>query len=73
MKNIFKAIILTAGVIAASGCDDFLNLYPYNEVSSNTVYNSAEMAESAVVGAYSNLVYDYVRFDGGVCELPDLE
>lgn len=63
MKNIFKTIILTAGVIAASGCDDFLNLYPYNEVSSNTVYNSAEMAESAVVGAYSNLVYDYVSAD----------
>lgn len=63
MKNIFKAIILTMGVFAASGCEDFLNRYPYNEVSSNTVYNSAQMAESAVVGAYSNLIYDYVSAD----------
>ena len=63
MKNIFKAIILTMGVFAAIGCDDFLNRYPYDEVSSNTVYNSAQMAEAAVVGAYSNLVYDYVSAD----------
>ena len=63
MKNILKAIILTIGVIAVSGCEDFLNRYPYNEVSSNTVYNSAQMAESAVIGAYSNLVYDYVSAD----------
>ena len=63
MKNIFKAIILTMGVLAAIGCDDFLNRFPYDEVSSNTVYNSAQMAEAAVVGAYSNLVYDYVSAD----------
>ncbi len=63
MKNILKAIILTIGVIAVSGCEDFLNRYPYNEVSSNTVYNSAQMAESAVIGAYSNLIYDYVSAD----------
>ena len=63
MKNIFKAIILTMGVFAAIGCDDFLNRFPYDEVSSNTVYNSAQMAEAAVVGAYSNLVYDYVSAD----------
>ena len=63
MKNIFKAIILTMGVLAAIGCDDFLNRYPYDEVSSNTVYNSAQMAEAAVVGAYSNIVIDYVSAD----------
>lgn len=63
MKKIFKAIILTMGVIAASGCEDFLNRYPYDQVSTNTVYKSAQMAESAVVGAYSNLLYDYVSAD----------
>ena len=63
MKRIFKAIILTAGIIAASGCEDFLNRYPYDEVSSNTVYTSAEMAESSVVAAYSNITYDYVSAD----------
>ncbi len=63
MKNIFKGIILTVGIISFLGCDDFLDRFPYNEVSSKIVYNSAEMAESAVVGVYSNLIYDYVSPD----------
>lgn len=63
MKYIIKisAILISSAIFF--GCDGFLDRYPYDEVSSQTVYTSAELAESAVVGAYSNLMYDYTSAD----------
>jgi hypothetical protein len=59
MKNIFKILIIPA-VIFIAGCDDFLDRYPYDSVSSNTVYASATLAENAVSGVYSNLLSNYI-------------
>lgn len=40
------------------GCD-FLDRYPYDEVTSKTVYSQATLAEAAVLGVYSNIKSDY--------------
>ena len=65
MKHISKILLASLCIGVMAGCDGFLDRYPYDEVSSNTVYTSADMAEAAVVGAYSNILYDYVSADLG--------
>lgn len=46
------------------GCNDFLDRFPYDTVSSNTVYSSAILAENAVTGVYSNLLANYNSITG---------
>lgn len=58
-----KLIFLAIAAISLASCSGFLDRYPYDEVSSKTVYNSASMAESAVIGVYSNVRYDFVSTD----------
>jgi hypothetical protein len=60
MKNIFKTLITVPVVVLLYGCEDFLNRYPYDSISSNTVYASATLAENAVSGVYSNLLSNYI-------------
>ena len=57
-------MILSVAALAASSCNGFLDRYPYDEVSSKTVYSSAQLAENAVVGVYSNLISDYISETG---------
>src|SRR5574344_916728 len=60
MKTIAKSIIFITSFLVFEGCNDFLDRYPYDQVSSNTVYSSASLAENAVVGVYSNLLSNYI-------------
>ena len=62
MKTRYLYLIPIVSVLL-SGCNDFLDRFPYDEVSSNTVYTSPTLAESAVIGAYSNIAYDYTSAD----------
>ena len=58
-----KLHIIFGTVLAASvltGCNDFLDRAPYDEISSSTVFATADLAESVVTGCYSNLTADYV-------------
>ena len=64
MKKILPFIVSAPlSLLLLGGCEDFLNMYPPDEVSSNLVYASADMAESAVTGVYNNNLYDYVNTD----------
>lgn len=56
--RIILGSILAASVL--SGCNDFLDRSPYDEISSTTVFTTAELAETVVTGCYSNLMADYV-------------
>ena len=58
-----KIIFLTVAAVLAASCSGFLDRYPYDEVSSKTVYSSARMTEAAVIGVYSNVRYDFVNTD----------
>lgn len=60
MKKTFKILIAIPAFFFVTGCDSFLDRYPYDSVSSNTVYSSAMLAENAVVGVYSNLLSNYI-------------
>ncbi len=60
IKNIYSKIMLLPLAFAAVGCNGFLDRYPYDDVSSKSVYASAQLAENAVVGVYSNLIAGYV-------------
>src|SRR5690606_21818543 len=62
MKKIVKISLLTSIVCSLFGCSNFLDRSPYDEITSETVFTSASLAESAVNGAYSNLRYDYSNF-----------
>ncbi len=59
MNNITKILSISAAALALGSCDDFLNRSPYDELSSDTMFTSATLAESVVTGVYSNLLYDY--------------
>ena len=67
MKTVIKNILcVSAAMLLMSSCDDFLNRYPYDQNSSDTMFKSATLAESVVIGAYSNLLYDYNSTDRSV-------
>ena len=54
-----KIIYIAAfSALLLQGCD-FLDRYPYDEVTSKTVYSQATLAEAAVMGVYSNIKSDY--------------
>lgn len=55
-KHVIYITALSA--VLFPGCD-FLDRYPYDEVTSKTVYSQATLAESAVMGVYSNIKSDF--------------
>lgn len=60
MKKTFKILIAILAFFYLAGCDSFLDRYPYDSISAETVYASAMLAENAVVGVYSNLCSNYI-------------
>lgn len=64
MKNTIKILAVLTSAAALIGCNDFLDRFPYDTVSSNTVYSSATLAENAVTGVYSNLLTNYNSITG---------
>lgn len=60
MKKTFKILIAILAFFYLAGCDSFLDRYPYDSISAETVYASAMLAENAVVGVYSNLHSNYI-------------
>jgi len=48
------------------GCSQSLDLSPYDEISSENSFGSANLAEAVVNGAYSNLRYDYSNYDRNI-------
>lgn len=60
MKKIYLLLI---SILSLTACEDFLGRQPFDKVSSETAFESAILAENAVVGVYSNLIYDYVTVD----------
>ena len=82
MKTFKYCISVLATLAVVTGCNKFLDRFPTDEVSSNTVFTSGELAESAVIAAYSNILYDYTSadldrvqtswdYDGARCGLMD--
>ena len=67
MKTVIKNILyVSAAAFMLSSCDGFLNMYPHDQNSSESMFKSATLAESVVIGAYSNLLYDYNSTDRSV-------
>ena len=60
MKKIY---LLFISIVALAGCEDFLNRYPYDNINSESAFESAILAEGVVNGVYSNLIYDYATVD----------
>ena len=63
MKNYIKIIILLVFVLS-SACDDFLDRNSYDQVSSGIIFKDVSLAETVVIGAYSNLKADYIDHEG---------
>lgn len=59
MKKYIKILVLPAFVLL-SACNDFLDRTSYDQVSSGIVFKNAALAETVVIGAYSNLKSDYI-------------
>lgn len=59
MKKYIKIVVLLAFVLL-SACNDFLDRSSYDQVSSGIVFKDAALAETVVIGAYSNLKADYI-------------
>lgn len=54
-----KIIYIAAFAALLFPACDFLDRYPYDEVTSKTVYSQATLAEAAVMGVYSNIKSDF--------------
>src|SRR5690554_1131171 len=63
MKRYIKIFVLVACVLL-SACNDFLDRTSYDQVSSGIVFKDAALAETVVIGAYSNLKSDYIDHEG---------
>lgn len=61
MKTKIYSILLLSAVICLTACDKFLTRTPYSQNSSSSMFASETLAESVVVGAYSNVLWDYVN------------
>ena len=62
MKNILNKITLiitVAGLTVATACSGFLDTVPTDSISSENVWQSATLAESAVNGVYNELYYHF--------------
>lgn len=59
MKHLSLYISAVLLIMAGTSCNDFLDRTPYDEVDSSLAFSNASLAESVVVGAYSNLLADY--------------
>ncbi|WP_461533959.1 RagB/SusD family nutrient uptake outer membrane protein [Sinomicrobium sp.] len=57
-----RIILLSALFLGVAGCNDSLDLSPYDEISSENSFGSSDLAEAVVNGAYSNLRYDYSNY-----------
>ena len=55
MKNIFKAIILGAGVVSFASCSDFLDQTSPSEITTQTACESAENANLILNKVYGEL------------------
>jgi len=79
MKNIVKAIIISAGVLSFSACSDFLDQTSSSEQTGQTVYESTYYTGLAVNKIYGGLTQDqtysqYIPIVWGTnsdCELVD--
>ena len=64
MKNTFITIVFTILCkVMISGCEAFLDRFPYDENSASVAFSTAKKAETVLNGAYSNLSYDYTSSD----------
>ena len=64
MKKSFINIVVTIlCAIMLSGCEGFLDRFPYDENSASVAFSTAKKAETVLNGAYSNLGYDYTSSD----------
>ncbi|MBB6463258.1 RagB/SusD family nutrient uptake outer membrane protein [Flammeovirga kamogawensis] len=72
--NVKKYITIAAVVLGTMSCDNFLDLQPISEETSDNAYNKASQMESALIGAYEtfqsaeyyvwdNIVFSDVRSD----------
>lgn len=64
MTKYSKIIISSAFVLLLSACNDFLDRTPYDQISSGNVFTNASLAETVVIGAYSNIKADYIDNSG---------
>lgn len=79
MKNIFKTIIIGAGIFGIASCSDFLDQTSKSELDDNTVFNSVYYANLALNKVYGDLTQDqtysqYIPIIWGLnsdCELVD--
>lgn len=60
MKRLHTIFTGAALTLLTAGCNGFLDLSSYDEVSSATAFSTTTLAESVVTGAYSNILYDYI-------------
>jgi tetratricopeptide (TPR) repeat protein len=58
--KICSGLTLIAGLISLSSCgSDFLETTPTNQVSTNSIWTSENLAERAVNGIYGHIYYEY--------------
>ena len=59
LTKIVNLAVILAGISIFSSCDDFLDRYPKDQLTSSTYWNTAKDAEAAVTAAYNWWVNNY--------------
>ncbi|GAB5524860.1 MAG: RagB/SusD family nutrient uptake outer membrane protein [Roseivirga sp.] len=63
MKRLKKAALLLSALFLLYGCEDFLDLSPISEETSDVAYNSASQIEAALTGVYESFQAEYYVWD----------
>lgn len=60
LKKIIGLVACLAGTGVFTSCDDFFELYPKDQLTTSTYWNTADDAEAAVTAAYNWWVNNYI-------------
>ena len=60
LKNILGLAVCLVGTGVFASCDDFFDLNPKDQLTTNTFWNTSEDVDAAVTAAYNWWVNNYV-------------
>jgi hypothetical protein len=61
--NITRCFTVLGLVAVLASCDDFLDLKPVSDATTENSYNTANDAEAALIGAYDSFSQEYYIWD----------
>lgn len=63
MKNLLNIVLIVGLLVSITACEDYLDLSPISEETSDVAYENASQIEAALTGAYESFQAEYYVWD----------